>query len=947
MREEQTLKRSSLRLSGNSWKERAKNPAITFVCTAALFVIMLLIAQKYPVGDYTVLVSDLEAQYAPYLFLLKSKLLNLNFSRFFTDFGYSFLLGAGKGMAGTFGYYLASPFNLLVVFFKAHQVNEFVMLLMGLKVSLAAAFTCAFIEERAEVKGTRWPILWGIMYAYSSYTMLFLFHIMWLDGYMLLPLLLLLIERYVKAGRKGSLTGITVVLFFLFLANYYIAYMAGIYSFLYLLARMYLLEKFGKEHAPLKMIGRFVLRAVLTGLTLCIILLPVGLDTIRNGDPTHSASDTSYVGFTFTSFLDRIFMGYPGDFSDILICNMPLIFVSLLVTILCTVYFVSKAFSGKAKRFYAVCFILIYATLCIDFLDVAWQVFDSPNWFWHREAFCFIPLFLTVSYTVFENLKKVTNAEILKAAGIIAILLLMAQSFGDMKTESKVFLFNVFTIAAIFLMLLGLKKEDWKGQLKNMGKILPVMLVLITVYEVTFLSPMLSSGTATLSVFTSRGDDYVSAVLSLEDCVISSDYLQHGFRSEYDNIRAMDDIGVGGSEQLVGYRGISLFNSNSNKAFGRFLKQLGCNVNYNYFAAGHGYSAPSIDTFFSIGTLYSTDETYRGMNFITSDDNLSFYTARTVLNPVFTVPASARDFNFYSLETATEDKNYFDFQNDWYRSLFPSFTEDFFIAVDDGDIEFEMLNGEAINIGDYQSDNTDPEESISSEEESSSAAFDPDDLGEEVAADYYDNQIDVYRYNKKLPIILDYQITVNSEDELYANISVPRTNGGCEVYLDGDLIGYYSPGTNYSTILRLGSYEVGDNVQFTLMADHDTFTYMQINFAYFDTDIFESQLAGVDAESTTITEADDGYVLFEADVDAGDMILTSIPYEEGWTAYVDGVETEIIPYQDALISLDAAPGHHDVRLQYYTPGVKAGAILSIVGIIGLIGVSIVDNKNKR
>lgn len=948
MKEEQTLKRSSLRLNGSSWREKAKHPACAFLIAAICFVCMLLFAQKYPVGDYTVLVSDLEAQYAPYLFLLKDKLVNLNFARFFTDFGYSFLLGAGKGMAGTFGYYLASPFNLLVVFFDAYQVNEFVMLLMGLKVSLAAAFMTAFIEERAEKKGTRWPILWGIMYAFSSYTMLFMFHIMWLDGYMLLPLLLLLIERYVKAGSKGKLTGITVVLFFLFLANYYIAYMAGIYSFIYLLSRMYLLGKFSKENKPLTMIGRFVLRAVFTGLTLCIILLPVGLDTIRNGDPTHSGGEASYVGFTFTSFLDHIFMGYPGEFSDVLICNMPLIFVSLLVTILCTVYFVSKVFAGKTRRFYAVCFILIYATLCIDFLDVAWQVFDKPNWFWHREAFCFIPLFLTVSYTVFENLKKVAHAEILKAAGILAVLLLMAQSFGTMKSEGKVFLANLIMIPVIILLLLGLKKEDWKGQLKDMGKIIPIILVVLTVYEVTFLAPMLSSGTATLSVFTSEGREYVDAVLSFEDCVLATNNVGIGFRSEYDNIRAIDDVGVGGSEQLAGYRGISLFNSNSNKAFGRFLKQLGCNVNYNYFAAGHGYSAPSLDTFFSIGTLYSTDDSYRGMNYVTSDDNLSFYTARTVLPLAFTADAGARDFDFYSLETATENKNYFEFQNDWYRSLFPSFTEDFFVPVDESNIEYELLNGSEININDYQAFETKTDEDeISSSEAESSAAFDPDDLGNEVVSEYYETQIDVYRNNKNIPIIMNYEITIDSEDELYMNISVPRTNSGSELYINGSLAALYSEGTYYSAIARIGSYDIGETVQVTLTADHDTFTYVEVNFAYFDTDVFETQFAGVNTEATQITEADDGYITFTADVDAGDMILTSIPFEDGWTAYVDGVETEIKPYQEALIALDVAPGHHDVRLQYAPPGVKAGALLSIVGIIGLAALSVIDGKNKR
>lgn len=947
MKEEQTLKRSSLSLNSGSLKKTLKRPACAFLITAICFFIMLLFSSKYPFGKYTILVSDLEAQYSPYLFMLRQKLLNLNFGRFFSNFGYSFLLGAGKGMAGTFGYYLASPLNLLVIFFDPSKANEFVMVLMGLRISLAAAFMCAFIEERATVKNTNWPILWGVMYAFTSYTMLFLFQIMWLDGYMLLPLLLLLVERYVKAGSKGKLTAVTVVLFLLFLSNYYIAYMAGIYSFFYLLGRMYLLGKFTKRAKPLSIIGRFVARAVFTGLTLCIILLPVGIDTLKNGDPTHSKLEETYVGFTFTKFIDRIFLGYPGEFSDVLMCNMPLIFVCLLVTVLCAVFFVSKIFAGKEKKFYAVCFILIYAVLCINFLDVAWQVFDSPNWFWHRESFVFITLLLTVSYKAFEKIREVSNHEILKAAGVLAILLLAAQSFGEMKGHGELFIANAIIIAVITLLLIGMKKTDWSGQLKDMGKMIPVILAVITIYESAFLAPMLSSGTSTLSVFTTEGDAFVSAMLSFEDCANASNMLGNGFRSEYENIKTVDDIPIGGASQYAGYRGISIFNSNSNKAFDRFLKQLGYSVNYNYFAAGHAYSAPSTDAFFSIGSLYMTNDEYTDADLIASDDNLSFYRRNTVLPLAFTANASARDFDFYALENDVNDKNYFEFQNDWYASLFSSFTEDFFITVDESNVTEEILNGTTINIGDYRADDQFAEEDIQTSEEESEAAFDPDELGLEVASNYYDTQLDVYRINESLPIILNYEVTVDRPDELYVNISVPRTNSGCEVYLNGMLIDTYSDGTFYSSILRLGAFEKGETVQLSILADQDSFTYLAVNFAYFDNEAFEQQFAELDTSKTSITEAEDGYISFTADVAQGDMILTSIPYEDGWEAFVDGQRTEITPYQNALISLDVAPGAHDIQLQYTPPGLKAGAVLSAVGIVGLIALALIDRKNKR
>ena len=949
MKEEPTLKKRSSqpraakagKLSANSFKY----PVLAALITAVCFCLMLMISQKYPFGRYTTLISDLEAQYAPYLFLYRAKLLTANWSRIISDFGYSFSLGAGKNFAGTFGYYLASPLNLLVLLFKPEQANEFVMILMGIKLSLAAAFMSAFIEERAEKKGTYWPAIWGVMYAFSSYTMLFLFHIMWLDGYMLLPLLLFFIERYLK---NGKLTGASVVLFLLFLSNYYIAYMAGIYSFIYLLSRMYLTDMFKKECHPVKVIGRFVARAVCAGLTLGIILVPVGLDTIRNADPTHSADRSDYVGFTLAKFLDRIFMGYAGEFNDVLIANMPLIYVSGIVTFLCVLFLVSKAFTGKTKKLYTAAYVLIYAMLAVDFLDVAWQVFDSPNWFWHRESFVFITFFLTVSYHVFERIKDVTNQEILKTAGILGIILLLAHSFGDMQQNGILFVFNLCIIISVTLFLLGLKKEKWGYQMKDMGKILPVLLAACCVYETAFLAPLRSAGTATLSINGSEGENFVVGMMLFEDYAEASDLLENGFRNEYDCFLSDEDVTVMGSAEYVGYRAISVFNSNSNKMFGRFLKQLGYCVNYNYFSADCSYQAPDTDAFFSIGTIYSTSDGYRGADLLAENEEMSFYVNRSVLPLAFTANRDARTFDFYQLETAVDEKNYFDFQNDWYRSLFDCFTDDFYIAVDEADIEQELINGTVINIWDYQNPaEEEEEEGVSTLLNNDSNTFDPDDLGLEVVSDYLETQTEVYRTNKNLPIIINYTITVTRPDELYINISVPRMNSGSEVWLNGENLVYYPARTFYSSILRLGAYEPGDTVQVTIMSDNDMWTYSDINFAYFDMEAFESQFAGIDTTATTITEADDGYVTFEADVNTGEMILTSIPYEEGWTAYIDGNKADIIPYEDALISLDAEPGHHDVRLTFTPPGLKGGAVLSLLGIIGFAAVEIAERKNKR
>ena len=189
MKEKKSLNRSavpSLRSKGSPY---LKAPLISAAITAFCFLIMCMISGVYPLGKYVIMSSDLEAQYTPFLFLYKRHLLNMDWSHPISSFTYSSELGMGKNLMGTFGYYLASPVNFIVFLFKPEQASLFISFLIAVKLSLASAFMCLFIHKRSSSE-SRWPILFGVMYAFSSYTMVFMMNIMWMDGYALLPLLL-------------------------------------------------------------------------------------------------------------------------------------------------------------------------------------------------------------------------------------------------------------------------------------------------------------------------------------------------------------------------------------------------------------------------------------------------------------------------------------------------------------------------------------------------------------------------------------------------------------------------------------------------------------------------------------------------------------------------------------------------------------------------------------
>ena len=55
------------------------------------------------------------------------------------------------------------------------------------------------------------------------------------------------------------------------------------------------------------------------------------------------------------------------------------------------------------------------------------------------------------------------------------------------------------------------------------------------------------------------------------------------------------------------------------------------------------------------------------------------------------------------------------------------------------------------------------------------------------------------------------------------------------------------------------------------------------------------------------------------------LLFLTIPYSEGWCAWVDGVQAEITPVNDALMSIKMDAGKHDVRIRKVRSSKEAAA----------------------
>ncbi len=101
---------------------------------------------------------------------------------------------------------------------------------------------------------------------------------------------------------------------------------------------------------------------------------------------------------------------------------------------------------------------------------------------------------------------------------------------------------------------------------------------------------------------------------------------------------------------------------------------------------------------------------------------------------------------------------------------------------------------------------------------------------------------------------------------------------------------------------------------------------------------------------------DDGYIKGSVEIDAEELgyisdrasMLITVPYDEGWTVFVDGKETEIYKGLNAFLSFYVSSGTHEIELKYTPKGFKEGAAISLISlaVLGGMGVHYAVRRKK-
>ena len=222
--------------------ERVKNCLIAFAGTVLLMLVLLAALQYAPFGGNTLACSDARIQYLDFFSYYKDVLEGRN------SLLYSFSNGLGTNGIGLFSYYLASPLNFLVVLFDKTQMNSFLDLLVVLKLGLCAASFAYYVQVRFGDRLNRLMLLLlSVGYGLMQYTVSRGSNIMWLDGVIMLPWILLGAWKVVRGRSIAPLT-IPVALSILF--NWYTGGINCLFCILFFAFEYLLAEAEGQTIGP-------------------------------------------------------------------------------------------------------------------------------------------------------------------------------------------------------------------------------------------------------------------------------------------------------------------------------------------------------------------------------------------------------------------------------------------------------------------------------------------------------------------------------------------------------------------------------------------------------------------------------------------------------------------------------------------------------------------------
>lgn len=873
---------------------------LTTVLATACIAVIYVIFSVFPFGSITVMRMDLYHQYGPLFAELYDRIVEHK------SLLYSWNTGGGSSFLGNYLNYLSSPLSFLIFLFDKEDISYAITFIVAFKCILSATSFSYYLKKSFN-KDNYFLSVFGILYAFSAYFLAYYWNVMWLDAMIMLPLIALGIEKIFKTGDIKFYTASLVILFF---ANYYMGYMCCIFAVLYFFVcfiNTYSNDGKLNENAVYKkkystkalmnnvFINRgvkFAFASIIASLICAITLVPVFM-ILKNSSATSGTFPQTFK--SYFDLLDLITSHFALLETTIRSSGdnvLPNIYTGILTFILLPLFLVNNKIKLKEKATYVV--LIIFFVFCFNnnCAEYIWHAFHFPNDLPYRYSYMYSFIIAVMGYKTILNFKGIKVKDIAYTGLAIISFVIICQKFLTNKMTNSTIYATIIFVALWCGFLFLLKNKN--AQKKTVSFVLVTFILCETIISSIVGLPL-----------NQDNKNYKENYKTYTDAINYIDNKDSGFyRTElcYLNTR-MDPA-------YYGYNGISVFSSMAYESYSQLQSSLGMQSNkvnsYTY-----NTQTPVYNMMFNIKYLIQTDVSLAPSSnlykkiYTTSDKKSNVYESKYNLPIAYCVNSKIDDW-------VTDEGNPFEIQSDFVK-LATGYSN-LFKPVEYNSTDFDAVSGDDVTEnGTYWLEKSDSSSNYGTETVSLSPTIDGN----------------LYLYVKSSDL---KTITVNSEK-----------------------VSDITQSMEDAYILDLGYHNKGDEVLVSLDASKMESESTSFDFYCYTADdtVVKNMYNSLAGNSLNVESYSDTTIKGTVNAKENCYLYSSIPYDDGWSVYVDGKKAETFEIGGTLLAIELTPGQHKIEYKYFPVGFLYGIIISAVTVFGLCVFYIYNksslklNKSKR
>ncbi|MBQ4068259.1 MAG: YfhO family protein [Lachnospiraceae bacterium] len=408
---------------------------LTFFIPAIILIIIFAVKGIVPFGNNIFFSSDSLSQYSIFHTELADKLQSGD------SLLYSFRNGMGTDFLVQASYYLSSPFNLILFFVPSEYIAVYFSLTVIIKLGLAGLFMGIYLRKHFCNISPLLLITFSCCYSLCSYSIHYYSNVMWLDGFMLFPIIVLSLEMLYKNKRPyiySAILGLTII------SNFYIGFMICIFCVLYYSYLLFIDKNITLKKA-IRNVSRFFLYSVLAGGISAFIIIPafLSLSSTISGNTTVLNLFKEYYPF-YVGFFRLMFNASPT------FMNSPYLHTSVIAFLLLPLFILNKNIDLKVRIGKTCLIVIMLLSFQFRALDYVWNGFHITKGFAGRQSFIFIFLMLLI---IIEELINYVKKDLIITIifAVSAIIMVMSYIYYDLTWILYLTIFNIVLLVLYYL----------------------------------------------------------------------------------------------------------------------------------------------------------------------------------------------------------------------------------------------------------------------------------------------------------------------------------------------------------------------------------------------------------------------------------------------------------------------------------------------------------------